>query len=55
MDEEINEKCVKVYALIWLDSLFWNFDGDNVALEKKIGPTDKRLGYLNKEKHHRMI
>lgn len=38
MDREIKKKkCVKVYALIWLDSLFWNFDGNNVTLENKIG------------------
>lgn len=45
MDREIKEKCVKVHASIWLDSSFWNFDG-NVALKNKIGLIDKRLGYL---------
>lgn len=50
MDREITEKCVKVYALIWLDSLFRNFDGNNVALKEiKIGLIDKRLDYLNKK------
>lgn len=44
MDRGIKEKLRKSFNLIWLDSLFRNFDGDNVALEIKIGLIDKKIG-----------